>query len=72
LHAPSQLVIEIDDNVHAEPEQAQHDAQRTAWLTERGYRILRFANEDVFKRMDGVLEAIREAARAGPPPNPLP
>jgi very-short-patch-repair endonuclease len=60
-HAPSRMVLEIDGDVHAEPEQALRDQQREAWLACQGYRVIRFTNEDVFKRLSGVLEAIREA-----------
>ncbi len=59
-HAPSRLVIEIDGDVHAEPKQQAHDEVRDAWFTERGYRVIRFTNEDVFKRLDGVLAKIIE------------
>ena len=69
--APSQLVIEVDGDVHAEAEQAAHDAERTAWFGENGFRVIRFTNEDVLRRLDGVLEAIREACLAErPPPAP--
>ena len=55
------LVIEIDGDIHAEPHQAEYDAARTAGLQERGYHIIRFSNDDVHNRLDGVLESIREA-----------
>ena len=71
-YAPTKLVIEVDGDVHADPEQAARDAERTAWFIEHGHRVIRFTNEDVFERLTGVLEAIRDAARGGPPPNPLP
>jgi very-short-patch-repair endonuclease len=35
-YAPTKLVIEIDGDVHADPEQAAHDAERTAWFIEHG------------------------------------
>jgi very-short-patch-repair endonuclease len=58
-HAPSRTVIEIDGDVHALPERVIHDRRRALWLMEHGYRILRFTNEDVLKRLEGVLEMIR-------------
>src|SRR3989338_4471698 len=36
--ASAQLIIEIDGDSHTEPEQAEYDAARTAWLEARGYR----------------------------------
>ena len=57
----AKLVVEIDGDSHAEPEQAEHDMARTEWLVQHGYRVIRFTNEDVARRMDGVLGAIQIA-----------
>jgi very-short-patch-repair endonuclease len=67
-HATSRTVIEIDGDVHTFPERMEHDRQRSIWLTGRGYRILRFTNEDVLKRLEGVLEMIRIACLKKPSP----
>ncbi|HWO57273.1 MAG TPA: DUF559 domain-containing protein [bacterium] len=55
------LVIEIDGASHA----GQHDADRVRaqWLSDHGFRVIRFANEDVLKNAEGVRAAIREACR---------
>ena len=50
------LVIEIDGDSHAE--QVEYDESRTAYLEERGYVMLRFTNEDVQHRLEGVLAEI--------------
>jgi very-short-patch-repair endonuclease len=55
------LVVEVDGGQHAESE---HDAVRTEWLEERGYRVIRFWNNDVLTNTEGVLLAILEALRA--------
>ena len=68
FHATSCTVIELDGDVHAQPEQVEHDRRRTAWLTERGYRVLRFTNEDVLKRLEGVVEEIRMVCSEEPSP----
>ena len=51
--------------------QVEYDAARTAWLNERGYRVIRFANRDVERNLEAVLEAVlaecQEAIRAGNP-----
>jgi very-short-patch-repair endonuclease len=65
-HAPSKMVIEIDGDVHAEPAQQAHDAARDAWFIEHGYRVLRFSNDDIFRRLDGVLAKIVEMCEAAP------
>ncbi len=59
--APAKLVIEIDGDTHAEPDQAAYDAARTAWLEAQGYRVIRFQNNDVHHNLEPVLDAIRVA-----------
>jgi very-short-patch-repair endonuclease len=55
----AQLVIEIDGGQHAE--QTDWDMVRSRWLDARGYRVLRFWNNEVLENLEGVLEAIRQA-----------
>ena len=50
------LAIEIDGGQHAL--QLQEDAARTADIAHRGYRIVRFWNNEVLENLDGVLEVI--------------
>jgi very-short-patch-repair endonuclease len=50
------LVVEVDGASH--DEQIEYDTARTAWLTARGYRVIRFTNEDVLHRTDAVLSTI--------------
>jgi len=65
------LVIEIDGGQHAAATEA--DARRTADLNARGYRVIRFWNNDVLGNLDGVLETIVAAIIERPPhPDPLP
>jgi 5-methyltetrahydrofolate--homocysteine methyltransferase len=53
------LVIEVDGGSHLE--QIEYDAERTRWLEEeKGYCVIRFTNDDVFKSMNEVVEKIRE------------
>ncbi|MCW5751814.1 MAG: endonuclease domain-containing protein [Alphaproteobacteria bacterium] len=53
------LVVELDGGQHGEG--AARDAARTAWLEARGYRVLRFWNNDVLENMEGVLVRILAA-----------
>jgi len=53
--AEAKLVIEIDGDSHAEPEQADYDEARTKWLEERGYHVIRIMNNDVHEHIDDVL-----------------
>ena len=53
------LVVEVDGGQHAD--RAEEDASRTAYLEKKGYRVLRFWNNDVLVNAEGVLEVIRSA-----------
>lgn len=55
------LVIELDGGRHGEPAGIANDARRTAWLESRGYRVMRFWNNEVLTNIDGVVEMILEA-----------
>ena len=61
VNLEEKLVIEIDGGQHNEQEIRKHDEDRTSWLEERGYRVLRFWNNDVLLNIEGVLERIRES-----------
>jgi very-short-patch-repair endonuclease len=49
------LIIEIDGGQHNQSPIIQTDLQRTKWLESKGYRVIRFWNNDVLTNMDGVL-----------------
>jgi len=44
------------------------DARRTEFLNSRGYRVLRFWNNDVLKNIEGVMTVIHEALNGGANP----
>src|SRR5262249_36877147 len=54
----ARLVIELDGSNHGDERQRRADERRTKYLEERGYRVLRFWNEEVLENIDGVLETI--------------
>jgi very-short-patch-repair endonuclease len=68
------LVIELDGGQH--DRDRQRDQRRTAAITEEGYSVLRFWNNEVFENLDGVLEIIAmhlpSPSRAASPCGPLP
>ena len=74
--AACRLVIEVDGDSHAEPEQMEYDLARTAWLNEQGYHVIRFPNRDAHRHIDAVLEAIltecKKRGSSPSPPAPLP
>ncbi|RJR43465.1 MAG: endonuclease domain-containing protein [Deltaproteobacteria bacterium] len=65
------VVIEVDGGQHGEYEEA--DRQRTAFLTEQGYRVMRFWNHEVLQETDAVMDTIFGSLEdLPPPPGPLP
>jgi len=64
------LVIELDGGQHGD--QVAYDRGRDAWLTERGFTVLRFWNHEVMNQTESVLERIRQFVEAPSPPTPLP
>jgi very-short-patch-repair endonuclease len=65
----ARLVIEVDGGQHAESEA---DKLRDAWLKEKGFRVLRFWNNEVLENIEGVLETIMKALEDAPTPPPQP
>jgi very-short-patch-repair endonuclease len=55
------LIIELDGSQHLE--QKEYDAERTAYLESKGYRVLRFWNNDVNDNIDSMLSVIWEALK---------
>jgi very-short-patch-repair endonuclease len=51
-----QLIVEIDGGQHATA--VAYDAHRTAQLENRGYRVVRFWNNDVLGNTEGVLQSL--------------
>ena len=68
----AKLAIELDGSQHAEPDQAQHDAERTRALEAEGIRVLRFWNNEVLKNTDTALQAIWNALNDSLSPDPSP
>jgi very-short-patch-repair endonuclease len=46
----------VDGDQHLE--QAEYDAERTAFLLSKGYRVIRFWNVEVMNDIEGVMRAI--------------
>ena len=60
------LVIEIDGGQHYEATQMNRDKRREAFLVAKGYRVLRFNNNDVMSNRYGVLTLIAEVLESAP------
>ena len=55
----ARLVIELDGSQHVEQE--GYDNERTKYLASRGYRVIRFWNNDVLNNLEAVILAILNA-----------
>lgn len=53
------LMIEIDGDVHALPENRARDERRENWLREQGFDIARYSSQDVHENLEGVVLDIR-------------
>lgn len=50
------LIIELDGSQHVE--QAAYDEERSFYLAQRGFKVIRFWNNEVIENSEGVLERI--------------
>src|ERR1035437_5005613 len=61
------LMVEIDGGYHNEEEQKKLDDVREQWLSEHGYRMIRFTNDQVLYQLPKVLQQLGEALSFGEP-----
>ena len=52
----ARLIVELDGGQHSEA--LAYDANRTEWLNEKGYRLVRFWNNEALNNMVGVLQSL--------------
>ncbi|HTU53336.1 MAG TPA: DUF559 domain-containing protein [Acetobacteraceae bacterium] len=62
------VAIELDGGQHLARQ--EEDAARSAELALRGWRVIRFWNNDVIGNLEGVLEVVRREMERSPPPHP--
>jgi len=68
----ARLLIEIDGSIHRLPEVKENDSAKTIFAIAEGFRVLRFANHDVWDRPAWVVEQVRARLDAPHPPTPSP
>lgn len=56
----TKLIVEIDGGYHSQPGQQANDAERTAWLESKGFKVIRFSNAEVMQNTTNVLQQIKE------------
>ena len=64
------LVIELDGGQHQD--QVAYDEQRTAFMVQQGWQVLRFWNNDVLNNLEGVLMKAIDFLTTAPPSQPSP
>ena len=55
----SMLIVELDGGYHFTEEQQKEDAIRQDWLEHKGYKVLRFTNEEVLFNTESVISKIK-------------
>lgn len=64
------LIIELDGGQHAT--HLGRDGVRDKFISQQGFTVLRFWNNEVLENFDSVLEMIALRCKVSPLPNPLP
>ena len=60
----AKLIVEIDGGQHGDT--IDYDQARTAFLKAKGFRVIRFWNNEVLENIEGVVETIRQALELPP------
>jgi len=58
----ARLVIELDGDQHGRDAAPSRDEKRNAFMEKKGWMVVRFWNDEVYKNIAGVLETILDAA----------
>lgn len=53
------VIIEVDGGYHLDPEQMQYDSQRTFTLEQKGFKVIRFTNNEVENSLGDVVRKIK-------------
>ena len=54
------LAVEVDGPIHLTEKAKAYDIRREAFLSKKGIRVIRFTNEEVFRKLDEVVETIAD------------
>ena len=60
------IIVEVDGSLHCR----EKDSERDTWFEERGFKVLRFWNNEVLENIQGVWEVIRKHCLSHPPLTP--
>ena len=54
----AKLIVEVDGATHSSDGEIAYDRKRDAYMIQRGWRVIRVSNNDVYKNLDNVCEMI--------------
>lgn len=52
------LIIEVDGGYHSEPCQKEEDDTRTRYLESKGFKVIRFTNEEILFNIESVINRV--------------
>ena len=57
------IIIELDGSQHLTAAGLEKDAQRTKFLTDQGFKVLRFLDNDLLTNLEGVITRVLESIK---------
>ncbi len=60
----AKVIVELDGSQHCEPEVVQYDHQRTMYLENQGFIVIRIPNTDINQNFRAVCEYIDRIVRS--------
>ena len=61
------LIVEVDGEIHNNPENKEYAEGRTFELKKKGFEIIRFTNEEVLTQLNVVIDKIKSILSTGSP-----
>ena len=52
------LIIEVDGGYHSKPCQKEDDETRTRYLKSKGFKVIRFTNEEILFNIESVINKV--------------
>ena len=57
----AKLIVEVDGATHSRLREQAHELERTTYLENQGWQVLRFWNPDIYGNLHGVMDAVLAA-----------
>ncbi len=54
------IIIEIDGGQHNEPWEVEYDKKRSLFLASRGFKVVRFWNNEIDNNIEGVYKTLQK------------